>query len=265
MTFSYKSFSIPRAGNTAEENEDFFQVEDTHGRARANPVLRCAISDGATSTGFSRLWASCLVKHASKYVPSKFRLQKTILPEAQKDRGDKLSQMNLPWNAEAKAKLGSFATLLWLSIKKYPDSSPPTYKWKALAIGDTNLLHLRGGDCIFAFPIKDSIGFSGDPYLLSSLPERNRQLWSNVHQTERECNSGDDFLLATDALACFLLKQHEANRNLQALLHDRLGDDPNPSAFEDWIQSLRSEGCIKNDDTTLIWIHIAQQLSMPGI
>lgn len=67
---------------------------------------------------------------------------------------------------------------------------------------------------------------------------------------------GDILLLATDALAHFILLQALKNgkpkiwKHLQKLLYT--GDD---AAFKAWVEARRRKNQMKNDDTTLIMIN----------
>ena len=65
----------------------------------------------------------------------------------------------------------------------------------------------------------------------------------------------DIFLLATDALAHWFLIEHEAGRKPWHTLL-KLKDE---SEFVDFIGSIRKEGKLKNDDTTLLIIRWAAE------
>jgi hypothetical protein len=245
--------SVPKAGNSFEENEDAYRISGDNDTEVKQPSLRCAISDGATRTSFSKLWAGLLVDAAVSYVPSNMRFCK-ILSDAQVAWREDLSQRDLPWHAVEKVKTGSFATLLWLSLRYYKSIDGWIGKWKTLAFGDTNLFHLRQDGLVRTYPLVRSAQFDRDPLLLSSLPQRNTWIEAPLRPLQGQWSPGDEFILATDALARYLMQRYEVGQDLSILLQERLGAAGDQEAFKSWIGSLRSEGLIKNDDTTLVWI-----------
>jgi hypothetical protein len=63
---------------------------------------------------------------------------------------------------------------------------------------------------------------------------------------------GETLLLTTDALAVWLLRQVEAHAHpWPALLNLRSHDD-----FAAWVEGLRQDKQIRNDDTSLLVIHV---------
>ena len=215
--FDIISFSIPKNGNSTSENEDAKKILPRK-HVESSNFLRCAVSDGATQASFSRLWAKLLVNESVQYKPSLKRLDNVIY-NAQISWSSQLSKYNLPWNAEAKAKKGAFATLLWLSINKV-DATGGTYK--ALALGDSNLFVIRKESLYLSFPIQDSQDFGNNPILISSIPARNESIKEHIHIADDNWLVGDEFLLATDAMAHFLLKQFEQNSSFFLTLKEIL-------------------------------------------
>ena len=65
----------------------------------------------------------------------------------------------------------------------------------------------------------------------------------------------DAFYLATDAIAQWLLSEHEAGRSPWQTLFD-LGSDAQVLPFADWVTGLRSEQGLHNDDTTLLCVEV---------
>jgi hypothetical protein len=248
--FDVKSYSIPKNGNSTSENEDA-KVILPRRHVESSAFLRCAVSDGATQASFSRLWAKLLVNEAVQFKPSLKRLD-DVIHNSQLSWANQIASYDLPWHATEKVKKGAFATLLWLSINKM-DATGGTYK--TLALGDSNLFVIRKESLHISFPIQDSRKFGNDPILISSIPARNENVAERIKILDDVWTVGDEFFLATDALAYYLLKKFEQNDNyfssLQEILNKRM---VHYDAFHLWIQSLREENELKNDDTTLIWI-----------
>lgn len=248
--FDVKSYSIPKNGNSTSENEDA-KVILPRKHVDGSSFLRCAVSDGATQTSFSRLWAKLLVNESTQFKPSLKRLGDAI-HNAQLSWTNEIAKYDLPWHAEEKVKKGAFATLLWLSINKLDDTGG-TYK--ALALGDSNLFVIRKESLHISFPIQDSQRFGNDPILISSIPARNENMAERINILDDAWFVGDEFFLATDALAYYLLKKFEQNESFFSSLKEILIKQMvHYDSFQSWIQSLRENNELKNDDTTLIWI-----------
>ncbi len=248
--FDVKSYSIPKNGNSTSENEDAKKILPRK-HVKSSNFLRCAVSDGATQASFSRLWAKLLVNESVQYKPSLKRLDDVIF-NAQLSWTNEIAKYELPWHAEEKVKKGAFATLLWLSINRV-DATGGTFK--ALALGDSNLFVIRKESLHLCFPIQDPQKFSNNPVLISSIPARNENIKENINIIEDAWFVGDEFILATDALAYYLLNQFEQNSSFFLVLKEILVMQLlHYDAFQSWIQSLRENNEIKNDDTTLIWM-----------
>ena len=227
-----KAFWMPKAGHREREYEDAFAVQPE----RALPFY-AAIADGATETAFARLWARRL---AEGFVTDRPRNADTFanrLPQWQagwtSDVGARSAA--LPWYAAAKAEEGAFAALLGLAL--YPGAS-----WHALAIGDGCLFHLRGGHLVGRpWPVETAGAFGHHPSLVPSRPGpvAAAQTLSGTWQR------GDAFLMATDALAAWLMQTGPA-----AALH------LTPSTFGEIVQQARDVRQMRNDDVTLVLLKI---------
>jgi hypothetical protein len=95
------------------------------------------------------------------------------------------------------------------------------------------------------------------PLLLSSSPVNKRHVWEEVGAIEGDCQPGDTFFLATDALAQWVLAQHEAGVKPWATLCELKADED----FASFIAQLRQQRSIRNDDTTLLSVHLSGHAS----
>jgi serine/threonine protein phosphatase PrpC len=255
--FDVKSYSIPKNGNSTSENEDA-KVILPRKHVESSSFLRCAVSDGATQASFSRLWAKLLVNESAQFKPSKKRLD-DVIRSAQLSWTNEIVKYDLPWHAEEKIKKGAFATLLWLNISKVDATGG---KYKALAFGDSNLFVIRKESLHISFPIQDSQKFGNDPILISSIPARNENMTERINILDDAWTFSDEFILATDALAYYLLKEFEQNKSFFSTLKETLiKQAAHYGAFQSWIQSLRESNELKNDDTTLVWIRTVPALN----
>lgn len=259
MEPSVNFFWLPKEGNTVEEYED--------ASAHSVPRRLFAVADGATESSFADLWALSLVNKFAESPPvikppatDPFRDWVTPL---QKEWHMQINWERLPWYAEEKARGGAFATFLGL---KFTGGDAPVEKpgffsrlfgggkktseirWTALAIGDSNLFHIRGGALVKSFPFTTSEQFNSRPLLLGSNPARNAKVWADIKFAEGDTQPGDLFLLATDALAkWFCMEVEQGRKPWLTLAKLKTHDD-----FDGFVAQIRKRTAIRNDDTTLV-------------
>ncbi len=245
------SLWLPKAGNCPEEYEDAWRVVypqriDASGRYTA----RAAVSDGASESAFAREWANVLADAFVSRPPDMCSLTNDSmgdwLTHAQEEWRVGIPWDRIPWHGEAKARAGSFATLLGLTVTTKTDSSR-RLSWRAVAVGDSCLFVIRDDRLWLSFPLENAAQFDNSPTLVCSNPDNMGDLWENVHQSDGECVSGDSFILASDALACwFLGRNAEGEKPWKTLLA------LNASGWATWVEEQRQAGLMGNDDTTLV-------------
>lgn len=226
-----RTVAIPKEEGTPAEYEDAAAV-----RAEGWPV-RAAVADGATESVYAGRWASLL---AEGLVGS------AVTPEALLDalpgwqaqwRVGVEKQAEVPWYVEAKAREGAFAALLGLEVRK-------NSQWRAVSVGDCGLFHFRNGEQMEAWPTADPDVFTNRPALLPSRPSSDPP---EPEATTGTWTPGDTFVLATDAVAAWLL-----------------GTDPTQvlNASEETIRATmreaQTDGTLRPDDATLIVLTMAE-------
>ncbi|HEV2672791.1 MAG TPA: hypothetical protein VGU74_16995, partial [Gemmatimonadales bacterium] len=98
-----------------------------------------------------------------------------------------------------------------------------------------------------AFPLEQSSQFTMSPYLIGSRSDgepRNER----IQISKGSLRDGDMLLLATDAMAAWLLKRHEEERPLWNWLYRKLST---PESFAAMVAYGRKHG-LRNDDFTLV-------------
>lgn len=251
MLISAETFWAQKAGNDPSEYEDAFWPADRLIGA-AGSRFSFALSDGATDACFSGAWARQLVKTYGEGVSDPNSL-KDALPQLQRRwREAVLSKRPLPWYVEEKAESGAFATLLGLTLEGAVEC-PSEGTWRAMAVGDTCLFHVRGRQVLQSFPIEKEEAFNSSPVLLSSKPGHDEIAISNLRMVESNWTAGDSFYLMTDALACWFLKQQKDGRIPWQRL-EVVGEKT--KRFGLWIDRLRVRKLLRNDDVTLCRIEI---------
>jgi hypothetical protein len=147
-------------------------------------------------------------------------------------------------------EVGSFATFLGFEITGL-DSPEPF--WRAVALGDTVLFHVRAGRLITAFPPMRAGEFGSLPAGVhtkrSSLDDMTEHLLAGTGVL-----AADDLLFAaTDAMAEWILRAAERD---EAKLWDTLAGLVHPDVFARLVEDQRKEqdGAkrMKNDDVTLM-------------
>jgi len=196
---------------------------------------------------------------------------KNWLEPLQREWREGIDWKRLPWFAVEKAQAGAFASLLGLEFVGCSAGASPSHsagaspslsssetpateslRWRAIAIGDSCLFQVRNDALFRAFPLDRAEQFGNRPLLLSSNPVNNQRVWDEVQFDEGDCQIDDIFFLVTDALAHWFLVQHEAGAKPWATLCDLNTQED----FDSLIVHLRQERLIRNDDVTLIIIHL---------
>ncbi len=230
------SATVPKPGHDASENEDAIAIDAEQ--------MRFAMTDGATEGWQSGAWATHLTS---------FYLQR---PPAPAEFNDWLAAARFRWKppenpkaaawyTEAKEEQGSFATLVGLEFRR--STGRPGLAWKAVAIGDTCLVVVRGDRFEVTFPLTAVEEFGSRPRLVPSSRQRRcpEPAW-----LAGWVEPGDLFILATDAVSRLLLAggpTPEPPALLPAIR--RAVDLNNPGLVETALKGL-SESL--NDDASLI-------------
>jgi hypothetical protein len=243
MTFHWQSFGAPKRGNSASEYED---------ACAANPKAgRFAIADGASESSFAALWARLLVERFT-HLPPKRSARTDWLTPLQQRWSSEVDKLELPWYAEAKRELGASATFLGLVLKRSVDRRSGI--WLARAVGDCCIFQIHNERLVKAFPLTCSSEFCDRPNLLNSKPERNQSHQQALKEIRSRWCVGDRFLMMTDAIAQWFLSRHEQAGKPWQEIARMLPDGMPDKAFDSWIEKLRTQSDLRNDDVTLVAI-----------
>jgi hypothetical protein len=249
------TFSEPKDGNAPGEWQDGAcggVIGGSAGRARFIVV------DGATAAYDTLRWVDQLV---TSFVP-RDGASPGLEPEGMRAW---FAQMQDRWIAEVRAfdsvveerkfaEVGSFATMLGFEIWGLDGPEP---SWRAVALGDTVLFHVRAGRLLTAFP---PLG----PDDFGSMPDGVHTLRSSLDRmTDRlllasGALAADDFLFAaTDAMAQWILR---AIGREEKQVWDTLAGLAHPAVFARFVADQRAEADgakrMKNDDVTLMRLRL---------
>lgn len=237
MRIRVRVFSLVKEGNTLDEYEDAVGY--------ALQKRRFAIADGATESSFAKPWAQLLVDGFLRKPPSKEPFWKWVRP-LQKEWFQGIKWDSLKWYAKEKAQTGAFSTLLGLEL-----FGTRNICWRALAIGDSCMFVFRNGALLSSFPVSETREFNNVPTLVPSISSRGVP---KPKLARGACRKNDLIVIATDAISQWILCSHQSrDAVLEQLLSLHTDYD-----FQSLVGELRSNGRIKNDDTTVMLIEVGR-------
>lgn len=202
---------------------------------------RVALSDGASTSTFSGQWAALLVSWfmRRRVEPTAASLERVV---------NKLGALflrnvrsrPLRWHTEQKLQEGTYATLLGVSI----DSDGT---WRALAVGDSCMFHVRGEALVTSFPYTSWEEFAARPILACTEARANGVMAEGIRTTEGRAEPGDLLVFATDGLAQWFMRNVETKRNPWEMFYET--DDAEVERnLELLINEERAERRMRNDD-----------------
>ncbi|MFF9983022.1 hypothetical protein [Streptomyces erythrochromogenes] len=273
----FQCFLVPKTGSSAEECEDATHVSSSPDQNSAF----AAVSDGASESLLAGAWARQLVQGAVASMASADDRQgkgedrpsasfvEDLLARTAGKWDDYIAEYQaeraargrpITWYEQPGLDKGAFATLVAVRIRTtLADPGVPEaarhWTWHAFALGDSCLFHLRNGRLIASFPIADHDGFGITPQLLGSRNRDAALIADRASTANGELRMDDELLLATDALAAWLLSQpgtSSGGAGKQLGLLADLGED----LFAEWVQSERDKSRMRNDDVALIRIRV---------
>lgn len=214
---------------------------------------RYALADGATEGYDARRWARQLVDGWTEADPAPLSAQTFRLWVEEQARGLHASWNDrpLPWYAEAKARQGSYAAFVGLQFR----ARGAALDWQAVALGDSCLLQRRGGALVRALPISDAALFNSSPLLVPSLTALHETALSHLTVEEGSAESGDVFLLMSDAGAAWYLKLARERGDVEAEFDALLAASDGDALLELFRRERRANR-INNDDIAILRIAI---------
>jgi hypothetical protein len=248
----YSLLSLPKEGSTAEQCED---------AAAYLPESRiAAVSDGASSAFESGRWAHLLTQEFVDRPPlglSKAEILDWVGQVSAKWSAS-MSGSNLTVYEEAKiASEGSAATLVGVHFEEAgPQAGEGT--WQCVALGDSCLFQVSEGGLAVAMPLTESGQFGQSTPLIYTQRELSERDMACLKTQDGDWRSGDTFLLMTDAIAAWFLRDVEHGGKPWDTLAEL-----NPGSFGAFVAELRRRKRIRNDDVTVARLE-PMTVSVPG-
>jgi hypothetical protein len=253
QSIRFWQFQLPKRGERVEDYEDAADCDPARGRF--------AIADGAAGSSFSALWAKLLVEEFVRTPKPQPGPWADWLPAVQQRWsvavGHRASNGPTPWFVQDRIQQGAFAAFLGVVLDEVTTwRGGKRKRWRALAIGDTCLFQVRDNKLVKAVPLSRSKDFGNTPWLVGSRSACDRTLNKQGGVHKGDWRSNDRLWLMTDALSLWFLQQIEAGRKPWKEM-DPLLLAPEPrQAFALWIDGLRKNQSIRNDDVTLLAVSL---------
>jgi hypothetical protein len=239
-----RQFLLPKLDHELSECEDAIAVNTENSRF--------AVADGATEAFDARNWAERLATHwvenESALTVEDFREWVT---QEGRELHDSWNGLTLSWYSEEKARTGSFAAFVGVELDLKTD--PPS--WKAIALGDTCLVHCRNGALLKSFPLSRSDSFNAAPVLVASDASMHENAMKSLVIESGECESGDTLLLLSDGVASWFLERLEKNDFAANDFLQTQEDEQLKQFFDD----ERLNGRMRNDDLAVLRVEIQER------
>jgi len=227
-----------------------------------NEAKNCfAIADGATQSFYSSIWSKLLVDYFCEN------------PQIDKNNWQEwLELIQQKWLEEVRAELEkakSGNNPAWIDIQNRLnrfESATSTFiglqfienQAKISIVGDSCLFIFQGNQLIQTYLLKKSTNFNDRPGYFGSRSKNNDDYEPEFLDIELKYKQHSDklyFVLATDALAEYIFKYTEQQRDILTTLLTINSEQE----FENFVKSARHNGTIKmkNDDVTLMILEVS--------
>ena len=235
---------LPKLGLETSECEDAIAIN--------TEINRFAVADGATEAFDARNWATQLaqgwVQRESTLTLDEFR--NWVTAEG-RELQDSWAGLTLSWYSEEKARIGSFAAFAGIEF----DLKSEAPSWQAIALGDTCLMHSRGGALLKALPLSRSESFNTAPVLVASNSCLHESSMRSLVIDSGSCENGDVLFLMSDAAASWYLQslENEDSKTPELFLAKPENE------LNEFFDAERLAGRIRNDDIAVLRIEITQR------
>jgi hypothetical protein len=237
----HRALWVQKGGNEPADWQDAYVVDAERGRA--------AVSDGAGSGIFSRLWADLLTRRLldDDPAPTDADALARWLDVCRQHWHEAINLPALRHTQRHRVRtVGTGATILALRVQAVAGDAE-RFAWSAWAVGDSCLFWVRDNRLRATFPAIGSEDFGPSTTLFQTLTDRPPV---TPLLADKLGKMGDLFLLATDAVSQMLLHRTEegAEPDWEAFWQCE------ETAWRQAITGLRGAGQIEDDDCTLLLV-----------
>jgi len=235
-----------------------------------NEAKNCfAIADGATQSFYSSIWSKLLVDYfcenpqidKNNWQEWLKPIQKEWLERVTAELKTAKSGNNPAW-IEIENRLNRFesATSTFIGLQFIENQA------KISIVGDSCLFIFQGDKLIKTYLLQKSADFNNRPGYFGSYPKNNNDYKPEFLDIPLKYEQDSDklyFVLATDALAEYIFKYTEQQRDILTTLLTINSEQE----FENFVKSARQDDTIKmkNDDVTLMILEVSDReiVSLP--
>ena len=249
-----KSFITSKNGEIAADCQD--------AREQNEAIGRYAVADGATLSFFPKKWAELLVKRFCYPGEPSLSLEE----KNWKEWIEPIQQEWLQWVSETVRETKTYILVDRLSRLEPALSTfiglefdVNEGEWRAIILGDSCLFHQSGTE--FKSHLLEKLeDFQYRPKSFASFPKDN-PIGGDPDVIGDKAIPGDLFILATDALAKWIIQQNKAG-NLERILN-QLKQIETDEQFDRFVDEARDREDIRlvNDDVTLMLISVEEAQS----
>ena len=258
LKLNAKGFSTHKAAETPDDCQDALAMNEC--------TARYAVADGATRSLFPKQWAKLLVKCFC---------EKNVLSLEKGNWQEWITPLQQDWLKQVTAIVQETKRFISIDRLSKSESAAATFiglefdmntrAWKAGIVGDSCLFQVRNSQLVGSYPIKQSVDFDNHPEAFASFEKDN---YAKPQIVKGIVKPGDLFILATDALAKWIILHEEAGQ-LEAALN-RLTALTDDTEFARFVEEAREVEDIPlvNDDVTLLCISVAKEpgkLQLPNL
>ncbi len=211
-----------------------------------------ALADGASEGIYVKKWVDILVNDFCDVRPD---LDDSVayaewLGRCRSLWFEQIDYANLTWPKRPKVdRIGGAATFVGFRLEA--PTAEGNLGWKAWAVGDACLFHIRHNRLVLSFPLFWSDEFGMGPKLLGTQSD---DVAPELSAIGGSCHPGEQFIFATDAVAAWLLRSVERNAEPDWIDFHTLDD----CLWRLDIKRLRTERKIANDDCTLLSLRVTE-------
>ena len=236
---------LPKLDHELSECEDAIAVDTQN--------CRFAVADGATEAFDARSWAQRLAQSwVQKQTGSTVEEFREWVAAEGRELRDSWNGLSLSWYSEEKARTGSFAALVGVELDLNTDAP----SWRAIALGDTCLLHCRRGRLLKSLPLCRSEDFNSAPVLVASDSSMHEACMKSVVIDSGTCENGDVLLLLSDGVASWYLERFEKNDLEPSNFFATKSEHELQLFFDD----ERLAGRMRNDDIAVVRIEVKRRV-----
>lgn len=242
---------------TYKENENISGCQDNF---QSDTAKNCfAIADGATQSFYSSIWSKLLVNYFCKNPEiDQNNWQKWLKPIQEKwlkevrAESEKAEKGNYPARVEIQNRLNRFesATSTFIGLQFIENQA------KLSIVGDSCLFIFQGNQLNKTYLLQKSTDFNNQPEYFGSRSKNNdyEPKFLDIELKDKQHSDKLYFVLATDALAEYIFKYTEQQRDILTTLLTINSEQE----FENFVKYARQDDTIKmkNDDVTLMILEV---------